>query len=310
MLSTTEAGATATYTVSFKYTSQVAVGSLDMLFCVDPIPQDPCVPPTGLDVSHAVISSQSGETGFHIASQNSNHILLARPSPAVVGNEQSSYSLSGIVNPTYMDHSFSIRLSDYASTDGSGPLIDLGSVVTQITNSIFIDTQVPPILIFCMAQVVAMDCSSVDGGNYSDLGTLDPNNTLDAQSQMAVGTNASQGFVITANGTTMAAGTHVIDAPVTPTASVPGVNEFGINLVANSSPNIGHDPEGPSLNAVVSPNYAQADKFMYKDGDVVASSPNVSLMRRFTTSYVVNSNPDLRAGVYTTTITYICTGRF
>jgi hypothetical protein len=61
-------GATTTYKVSFTYnntdTYTTTVGSIDILFCEDPIPTDPCVAPPGLDVSHAVLSNQSGETGF------------------------------------------------------------------------------------------------------------------------------------------------------------------------------------------------------------------------------------------------------
>jgi hypothetical protein len=33
-------------------------------------------------------------------------------------------------------------------------------------------------------------------------------------------------------------------------------------------------------------------------------------MKKFTVSYVVNSSDNLKAGVYTTTITYIASGRF
>jgi hypothetical protein len=108
----------------------------------------------------------------------------------------------------------------------------------------------------------------------------------------------------------MEAGTHVINNLSSPRASAPGNSQFGINLVANSVPGLGEDPDGTYTNANPTPNYAIPDKFTYNDGDVVASSPNVALVRRFTVTYIINVPPDLRAGVYTTTITYICTGRF
>lgn len=303
-------GSTATYTVSFKYATQTAVGSVDMLFCIDPIPYHPCVSPPGLDVSQAVLASQTGEAGFGISTQTPNHLVLSRASPAVVGSDQSTYVFTGIVNPTYQTHSFSIRMTNYASTDATGPFINIGAVVTQITDDIVLQAQVPPMLIFCMAQEVSTDCTQSEGGNESDLGDLDADRTLYAQSQMAVGTNASSGFVITANGTSMAAGTHEIAALNAPTPSLPGNNQFGLNLAENSTPDIGHEPDGAFTNAVATSDYNQPNKFMFRDGDVVASAPNVSLIRRFTTSYIVNVRPDLRAGVYTTTITYICSGRF
>lgn len=310
MIDRSDPGVTTNYRISFEFNSQVPVGSIDMKFCIDPIPYMPCDIPAGLDVSHSTLSSQSGETGFGISQQTSNHIVLSRIAPSAVGPARSTYVFSGIVNPTYMDHSFSVRLSDYASTDATGTPIDVGSVVTMITNDIMLETQVPPILTFCLAQKVSQDCQVTEGGNFSDLGNLSPTETLFAQSQMGIGTNASSGFAIAAYGTPMAAGTHVIDPIPTPSPSRPGTNQFGINLVANSSPVVGADPDGPFLNAVAMTDYGEANKFKYKDGDRLAYAPNVSLVRRFTTSYIVNVSPTLPAGVYATTITYICTGLF
>lgn len=306
-------GATTAYKVSLTYNNTnvwtTTVGSIDMLFCEDPIPYDPCVAPPGLDASHAALSAQTGETGFSIASESSNHIVLTRtPQPA--DETPSVYTFDNIVNPTDTTHSFSIRLSDYPTTDASGPLINLGSIVSQVTNSIEIDTQVPPILIFCVAQQVSQDCSQEFGGNNTDLGDLFPEITAATSSQMAVGTNASNGFVITVNGPTVEAGTHIIPALTTPTVSAAGNNQFGINLVENSDPVVGSDPDGAFTNAVVMPNYDTPNEFMYKDGDVVAEAPGVSLVRRFTVSYIINNAPNLHPGVYTTTITYICSGRF
>jgi hypothetical protein len=302
-------GATSSYTISFGFHTLTTVGSIDMLFCYDPIPDHPCTAPTGLNVAHAVLSSQSGETGFSITRETTNEIVLTR-APSVVGGELSSYTLTGIVNPTDTTQSFSARLSDYASTDASGPLIDLGSVLTEVTNPIVLETQVPPLLVFCLAQQVTPDCAASEGGNYSDMGNLSPSLTLTASSQMAAGTNANTGYVITANGPTMSAGLHAIPAIAHPTPSNPGTNQFGINLVANTDPTLGSDPDGASTNAQVTTNYSIPNEFAYSSGDVVAEAGGVSLIRRFTVSYIVNSAANLPAGVYTTTLTFICSGRF
>jgi hypothetical protein len=302
-------GVTTAYTITLSYNTLTSVGSMDLLFCVDPIPEDPCHAPAGLDVSHAQLTSQSGVVGYSLKSESSNHIVLTR-TPGVVSGEESSYVLSGIVNPTVTGHSFAIRMSDYASTDASGSLIDLGSVVTQVNNSVVLQTQVPPMLIFCVAQRVNLDCSGDDGIYFSDLGNIDATHTLTTTSQMAAGTNASSGYVITANGPSMEAGTNVINSLSKPTASTPGVNQFGINLAVNTTPEIGASPDGDFMNATATPEYNQPNHFAYQDGAVVASAPNVSLIRRFTVSYIVNAASNLRAGVYTTTLTYICSGRF
>jgi len=302
-------GATTSYTIQFSYVSPAAVGSVDMLFCDDPIPYNPCVVPAGLDVSGAQLSNQSGETGFTIGTKTANHIVLTRP-PAAIFSNASSYTFDNVINPSNTNQAFSVRLRSHSTTDATGPQIDFGSVRGQVTTDIKLETQVPPMLIFCVAGEVEENCTDTSEINYTDMGQLSADATLQAQSQMAVGTNASGGFAITANGDPLSAGTNVIDAPSVPTVSQPGTNQFGINLVANNSPTVGNDPEGTWQNAVPMPEYGLPNQFKYVPGDVVAYSPNVSLMKKFTVSYIVNSREDLRAGVYTTTITYIASGRF
>lgn len=302
-------GATTSYTLSFKYMSPQPVGSLDLLFCIDPIPYHDCEVPEGLDASGATLSDQSGEVGFSILSKTVNHIVLTR-APGPITTNGSSYTFSGIKNPTATDQSFSLRMKSHTTQDASGPQVDFGSVKAQVTDSIEIITQVPPMLIFCVAQQVSDNCTSTNETYYTDMGTLDSDSTLVAHSQMAVGTNATAGFAITVHGTPMSAGTSVINSLNAPTESTPGVNQFGINLVQNSLPAVGNNPEGPWTNAVPSPDYSIPDQYKYVQGDIVASSPNVSLMRKFTVSYIVNASENLKAGVYTTTITYIASGRF
>ena len=161
-----------------------------------------------------------------------------------------------------------------------------------------------------VAQEVEDNCIGTNETYFTNMGDLSKDSTLTAQSQMAVGTNASGGFVITANGDPLTAGTSVINGNAAPTNSVKGKNQFGINLVANSDLGIGQDPQGTWANAEPATDYSQPNEYKYVSGDVIASSPNVSLMKKFTISYIVNVSPSLRAGVYTTTINYIASGRF
>ena len=302
-------GATTYYKLSFRYMSADPVGSVELLFCNDPIPYMPCVTPTGMSVAGATLSNQSGETGFSIATKTTNKIVLSRTAVSPT-DHASSYTFDGIVNPTTSNNAFAIRIKTFSSTNATGSQVDFGSVRGQVTEGIVIETQVPPMLIFCMAEEVDYNCTGTNENYYTEMGDLNSKDTLTAQSQMAVGTNASGGFVITANGSTMSAGTSTIQPLDAPTPSKQGTNQFGMNLVENSSPNIGADPEGSWTNAVVADNYNQRDKYMFRNGDIIAYSPNVSLMKKYTVSYVVNSSPELKAGVYTTTINFIASGRF
>lgn len=299
-----------TYRLSMRYMTPALVGSVDMLFCMDPIPHHACVAPPGLDVSNAILSSQLGEAGFSILSQTANHIVLTRTPTMITPNQMSSYEFTNITNPDETGEAFSIRLRSHTSIDATGPQIDWGSVRGEVNEGISIETQVPPILDFCLAEVVDNYCAISNNNYYTDMGQLSEDQTLTAQSQMIVGTNATAGFSIVAYGSPLAAGTNIIDALPTPTASIKGVNQFGINLVANSTPNVGSDPDGDWANAVASDDYDNPNLFKFVDGDEVAYSPNVSLSRRFTISYIVNASPDLRSGTYTTTVTFVASGRF
>lgn len=304
-------GATTSYTVSFQYMTPAVVGSVDFLFCIDPIPYMPCVTPPGLDTSNATLTTQSGETGFSINSKTSNHIVIGR-TPTSMDPLQgvSSYTFENIKNPAGNGKSFSIRMKSLASTNGTGPEIDFGSVKGQVAEGVVLETQVPPMLIFCVAGQVADNCESTNDNFFTDMGQMGTDTTLTAQSQFAVGTNASGGFAITANGLPPTAGTNVMNAPTSPTENLPGTNQFGINLVENSDLNLGSNPQGEWANAVPATNYSQPNQFMYTPGDMIAYSPNVSLMKKFTISYVLNTSNNMRAGVYTTTINYIASGRF
>lgn len=304
-----DAGATTFYRLGFRYMSPNPVGSFELLFCKDPIPYHPCDIPPGLDAGSATLGIQTGETGFSISQRSSNRLVLSRPSIGPI-NPTSSYILDNVINPSDTSEPFAVRIKTFSSTNATGQQIDFGSVRGQVTNAIIIQTQVPPMLIFCLAQQVAYNCTGTNQIYSTDMGELTSEETLTAQSQMAVGTNASGGFAILAYGTPLSAGTNIIKGLNQPTLSQVGANQFGINLVENTTPTVGINPEGAWANAVASADYSQADHYKFVSGDEVAYSPNVSLMKKFTVSYIVNASRSLRPGVYTTTVNYIATGRF
>jgi hypothetical protein len=308
-MASTSPGVVTSYTLSFRYMSPEPIGSVEMLFCNDPIPYHECITPTGLNASNATLNGQTGESNFAVLSKNNNRILLSRTASSVP-TTISSYTFENVLNPTDSSQPFSVRLKSFTSNNGTGPQVDFGSVRGQVTEGVEIATQVPPMLIFCLAREVVYNCGGTDDTYYTDMGRLDSKNTLKAQSQMAVGTNASGGFAITANGTPMSAATNVISSPSTPTVSKPGTDQFGINLVENDSPEVGKNPEGEYTNAIPSPGYSVPNMYMYVPGDTVAYSPNVSLMKKFTVSYILNASPNLRAGVYSASMTFIASGRF
>ncbi len=291
---------------TFTYESPSSVGSLVFQYCTTPLFNDTCTAPTGLDVSGVNLLGQGGETGFSTFSATSSQVVLTR-APAPVTQPSSQYVFSNAINPS-SNATFFVRISTYASTDGTGTNTDAGTVANSITQTVNISTQVPPILDFCVGVTIAGDCSTARG-NFIQLGDLNPNFSSSGTSQMWVGTNALNGYLIDVLGTTMTSGNNIIAPLAVPTPSAAGNQQFGINLRANSSPRVGADVQGPGT-AQPTANYNTPNAFTYKSGDPVVAAGNSSDWQRFTASYIVNVTSAQPPGIYNTTVTYICSAAF
>ncbi len=298
-----------TYNLGFNIVTQSNLGSILIQFCGNSaLFQDPCNPPTGFDDSNAVLSNQTGETGFSILTPTSpNQIILTRNSIADTP-QPVSYTFTNIVNPS-SDGGFFVRLQTFASSDASGSSVDYGGIATTTTPNLSIAAEVPPYLYFCSAIVITgLNCSTATG-SYVNFGTLSSSNTSYGSSDLLVGTNGKNGYSITVAGDGLVSGNNVINSIAADDVSRPGTNQFGINLVANQSPNIGADPIGPG-NGLPTANYDNSNFFMYQNGDIIASYNQPDNYRQYTVSYIVNVSSTQPPGVYVSTINYICTGNF
>lgn len=286
------------------------LGSIRFQFCDNsPLYGDVCNPPAGFDVaSSATLLSQTGETGFSISGLSDASNLILTRTPAASGTGTVSYEVSGITNPS-ADGPYFARIETFATNDATGPNTDFGGIAFVINNRVNINATVPPFLLFCTGLTIApYDCSTASG-NYINLGNLTSSSSKSAQTQMLVATNAGDGYAITVNGTTMTSGTDVIPALAVSDVSRPGTSQFGLNLVNNSSPNVGQNPIG-SGSAAVTNNYNDANRFRFVNGDQLVTSPTSDAYRLFTVSYLVNVANVQAPGTYVSTLTYICTATF
>lgn len=87
----------------------------------------------------------------------------------------------------------------------------------------------------------------------------------------------------------------------------PSIEEFGINLVDNSSPNIGsnpfNDPDGTFADGTIATGYNVVNEFKYGLGDIVARSPATAGnpgtgKTNFTISYTAKRKNTTPAGAY------------
>lgn len=286
------------------------VGSMTLEFCSNtPVPNTPCTFPTGFSASAAVLAAQTGDNGFiiDIGSSTANKLVLARPPSNPLGTA-STYRFDNITNPS-ASGSYYVRLQTFSSIDGTGIDIENGGVVFAVTSGLSVNAEVPPYLKFCVGVTIAsFDCSTASG-SFIDFGELRPTATSKASSQFLVGTNADSGYSVFISGTTLTSGTNTIPALASPTASSIGASQFGLNLKANSAPLVGAEVVGPG-SSTANGGYASANQYKFVAGDSIVTVANGDDSRKFTVSYITNISSGQVAGIYATTITYICLANF
>lgn len=299
--------------VSYELLTTVAttgpVGSMAIEFCDNtPLEEVPCTAPVGFDATNVVLVNQSGITGFVIStSSTANVLILSRPPAVVTAGTNTDHAFSNIINPAN-DGPLYIRILTYPSSDASGPATDSGGMAHMINPGIGINAEVPPFIIFCVGESISgFNCASATEA-FSDLGDLSSLTTGAAQHQALVATNAGSGYTMWVMGTSMTSGNNVLP-PMSGGPSQKGVPQFGINLRANTSPQIGQDPVGPG-NAGIDAAYNSPNNFRFQSGDAIASATAPDDYRKYTMSYIVNVASNQPGGVYSTTLTYVALGNF
>jgi hypothetical protein len=302
--------ATVSHNFQFTYPSTNNVGSIAFEYCSNgALTVLPCTTPAGLNVSGATLINQTGNTGFTIDGVNSttSKIVLTRAS-APAASVASTYDFNNIVNPATANATTYVRITTYPTTDGSGAYNDDGGVAFATVNPFEVGAFVPPFIKLCVGITVAADCSSFSGSSI-DLGVLSPNSTKYGTSELSAGTNSITGYNIFSLGTTMTSGNNIISAMNPAATSKRGINQFGFNLRANTSPALGQDPQGGGT-ATPQAGYNTTNVFKFQNGDNIASASLPTDYSKMTVSYVVNIDPDRPPGVYATTITYLAVGQF
>ncbi|MDX2776456.1 hypothetical protein PV379_03760 [Streptomyces caniscabiei] len=155
---------------------------------------------------------------------------------------------------------------------------------------------------------------SVSTTNLS-LGSLLPSLTRTGTSSFSVRNYTSSGYVVQVLGSPPTNGSHALAAMTSPAASATGTEQFGINLVANSSPvALGADPaqvpNGDFSYGIAASGYDTANAFKYASGDVIARANESSGRTDYTISYIANISNATPGGVYVGTQTLVCTGTY
>lgn len=151
----------------------------------------------------------------------------------------------------------------------------------------------------------------------TDLGTISSLGTATATGTFAVKTYLASGYVVTlaSDPPTNVSSGYILHAPSTASTSTVGVEQFGINLVANTSPtSFGAPPVQVPDNTfsfgTVASGYNSPDHYKYVKGDTIATSAKSSGETDYTISFIYNIDnltPDgtyIYKGVLVATSTY------
>ncbi len=150
----------------------------------------------------------------------------------------------------------------------------------------------------------------------ADFGEFSAASTATSTASFSVINYTSYGYVVQLVGDPPKYGNNEI-APMSATAaSQPGVEQFGVNMVANTSPeSFGSNPDnGTSPDdfgfGQITPNYSTPNQFRYVSGESIASAPKSSGKTTYTLSYIVNVTPLTPSGQYTGDQTLVVTGTY
>jgi hypothetical protein len=156
--------------------------------------------------------------------------------------------------------------------------------------------------------------------SLADFGKLSPSSTSTATATFTVINYTSYGYAVQMTGTPPSYNGRSLAAMSTTALSQPGIEQFGINLVANTSPinfgnnldngqfgygQIGNGPTAPDYS-----NYSTPNEYRYIPGEIIASAPKSSGQTTYTISFVANVSAITPGGEYLSNQTLIVTGTY
>ncbi len=146
----------------------------------------------------------------------------------------------------------------------------------------------------------------------ADFSTFSPTIPSTATSTFSVSNYTSFGYIVQIFGTPPTNGTHTIAAMSAPYTSTLGIEQFGINLVANHLPvSVGANPDNGQFGfGSVTSDYNTDGTYRFVSGDSIASAPKSSGVTNYTISYLVNVSSITQGGQYTSNQTIIITGTY
>ncbi len=152
---------------------------------------------------------------------------------------------------------------------------------------------------------------SVDSSD-ANFGSFSSSSAAVATANFSVINYTSFGYVVQIIGNAPSNGAHTLSAMTSAGPSQSGIEQFGINLVANTFPvSVGANPDTGQFGfGAAAPNYGTSNQFRYVSGETIAQAPKSSGKTSYTLSYLVNVGSLTPGGKYSSNQTLIVTGTY
>jgi hypothetical protein len=135
--------------------------------------------------------------------------------------------------------------------------------------------------------------------------------TATATSTFSVSNYTTHGYAVYITGNTPTNGAKSIPGMASNGPSQIGTEQFGLNLVANTTPSVGTNPDNGQFGfGSVSANYNTANSFRYVSGEQIAQSSRNTGITNYTISYITDVASLTPGGKYTANQTIVVTGTY
>ncbi len=150
------------------------------------------------------------------------------------------------------------------------------------------------------------------GSTSLNFGTFSAGTTQVTTSTFEVSNYTSHGYIVQIIGSPPSNGTATLTAMSTTGPSQAGTKQFGINLVANTSPtSAGANPDHGQFGfGDPTANYNTSNNYRYVSGETIAAGPKSSGYTIYTVTYIANVDSLTLGGQYSGNQTIICTATF
>jgi len=297
-ISSALASASATYTFTFTVPTGTAVKSVGFQACTTG--SGTCTTPSGFSVSGSTLASQptglGAASGWTASTATAGSLRILNAGNATAPSGAQTVVFSTVTNPSATNSTYYFRITSYSDAAWTTPL-DTGTIATSTAGQVTVTATVDETLAFTLSSSTVA------------LGSLSTGSTASGTSSMTASTNAASGYNVAVSGTTLTSGANTITALPSATASATNTKQFGINLVANTTPSVGTAISGSGTGAAQT-GYATTNNFKFVSGDTVAAAAAATNSNTYTVSYIANIDGITSAGAYSTVLSYVATANY